>query len=311
MPAASEILALMARDGADPVIGDFGLYALAIRLFKDQGYAGVPLPPRNRALTERRARELIHQATADYAHTPTSRLSRLPRDPDFSSVLYITAQASAPEVMLAADPFCCLSHGSALAFHGLLNASTDLHVILPDRATWQAKANRMMAAAIGFPPEEANPGELPFRLTRPAPRETVRGMPVYRHQMRHHISWTSKGRIRATAIGETFRDTLDNPAWCGGIDAVIGIWRKHAGDHREAIIKTISNCTEKILRVRAGYLLDEMLEIKDSRIEAWIADAQRGSSRKLDAAAPYGSSFSARWMLSINVPNLGLPSTTR
>jgi hypothetical protein len=246
MTAAPEILALMARDSANPVIGDFGLYALAIRLFKDQGYAGIPLPPRNRALTERRARELIHQATADYRHLPSSRISKLPRDPDFTSILYITAEAPAHEVMLAADPFCCLSHSSALAFHGLLDASADLHVVAPDRATWQERANRVMEAAIGFPPEEANPGELPFRLTRPVPLGTVRDMPVYRHEMRHPVIWTSKDRIRATAIGETFRDTLDNPAWCGGIDAAIGTWRKHAGEHRDAIIKTISESDEKI-----------------------------------------------------------------
>jgi predicted transcriptional regulator of viral defense system len=129
--------------------------------------------------------------------------------------------------------------------------------------------------------------------------------------MRHPVIWTSKDRIRATAIGETYRDTLNNPAWCGGIDAVIGTWRKHAGEYREAIIETISESDEKILRVRAGYLLDEVLGIKDPRMEAWIADAQRGSSRKLDAAAPYAGNFSARWMLSINVPDPSLPSTTK
>lgn len=312
MTIAADLLTRMARDAPAPVIGEFGLYALARKLFQDRGYAGTPIPPRNHVLTERSARRLIDQATSnrDWPFDPPAT-GRLPRDPDFTSRLYMTRYADAAEVMLTADPFCCLSHASALAFHGLARSPAELHVLTPDRANWMEAANRNMEAILGFPPEEAESDELPFRMTPPNPLGEVRGTKVYRHEGKDSVAATANSGTRATGIGHTFRDTLDKPAWCGGIAEVVRVWRDQAAAHRDAIIAAIDASPEKIVRVRAGYLMDEVLGIADPRIDAWQADAQRGSSRKLDAAAPYASTFSARWMLSINVTSLDLPSTSK
>ncbi len=91
---------------------------------------------------------------------------------------------------------------------------------------------------------------------------------------------------------------------------MIDIWREHATRHVDEIITSVNTSAEKILRVRAGYLLEEVLGINDHRISAWAADAQRGSSRKLDSATAYENRFSEKWMLSINVPDTTLPATT-
>lgn len=298
----------MARDSGAPVISEFGLYVLARKLFADRGYAGIPIPPRNRNLTYRRARNLVSDATCDLDRLDEGRL---PRDEDFTSTLFTVAPAGAVSVMLAADPFACLSHGSALFFHGLATEPPEVHLVTPERAQWQQQANAIVESVMGWPFEEIEADELPFRPTRPVPHPKVRGRAVHRHEMRHPIIMERRSELRAVAIGETFRDTLDKPNWCGGIAAVIDIWRHHAARHLEAIIATVSASSEKILRVRAGYLLEEVLGIDDIRIAAWTADAQRGSSRKLDTAAPYASNFSARWMLSINVADSSLPSTTK
>lgn len=301
----------MARDSGQPVISEFSLYAFALKLFRDRGYAGSPLPPRNNTLTERRARKLLFQATSNEGFTSLEpATNRLPRDPDFSSVLFMLAPAETIEVMMTADPFCYLSHASALAFHGLAPEQLEVHFTLPDRKTWQILAKAKMEAVIGFPPDEAEPDELPFRLTRQIPLPLVRGRSVLRHELRFTVAATVRNGIRATPIGETFRDTLAAPHWCGGIRAVIDIWREHATKYVDEIITSVNTSAEKILRVRAGYLLDEVLGINDPRISAWAADAQRGSSRKLDSATAYESRFSEKWMLSINVPDTTLPATT-
>jgi len=60
---------------------------------------------------------------------------------------------------------------------------------------------------------------------------------VHRHEMRHPIVAVERGDLRATAIGETFRDSLDKIEWCGGIDTVIALWQRHAAHHRDAIMR--------------------------------------------------------------------------
>jgi predicted transcriptional regulator of viral defense system len=78
--------------------------------------------------------------------------------------------------------------------------------------------------------------------------------------------------------------------------------------HLDAIIAAIDLSPEKIVRVRADYLLEEVLGVADPRVARWVADAQRGSSRKLDPAAAYAGRFSKRWMLSINLDDPSLPA---
>ncbi len=53
--------------------------------------------------------------------------------------------------------------------------------------------------------------------------------------------------------------------------------------------------------MRAGYILDERLNIKNDRIEAWTKYAQRGGSRKLDPSSDYIPEWSEKWCISINI----------
>jgi predicted transcriptional regulator of viral defense system len=238
--------------------------------------------------------------------------NRLIRDKDFQSLLYTVCDGGSAQVMLDADPFCYLSHASALAVHRLAPEPSELQVSTPERGLWSAQARVEMTAALGFELEDADEDDLPFPLTRPQPHAWIRDVTVHRHETRTPLPRDQLGPnpIRVTPIGMSFRDTLAAPAWCGGMPTIVALWRINAAGHRDAIIEAISASDEKIVRVRAGYLLEEMLGIEDPRIEAWVADAQRGSSRKLDPSAPYAPRFSARWMLSINVDDATLPATT-
>lgn len=105
--------------------------------------------------------------------------------------------------------------------------------------------------------------------------------------------------VRIAAIGETFAQMLDRPELCGGMEHIIEVWDTHAEIYLEGIILAANQAKESIIKVRAGYLLEERLGLRDDRISAWPAYAQRGGSRKLDASAPYVSSFSEKWMISL------------
>jgi predicted transcriptional regulator of viral defense system len=104
-----------------------------------------------------------------------------------------------------------------------------------------------------------------------------------------------------STIGQTFLDTLDNPERCGGIAHVLDIWSQHARTYLEEIIDRIERTEKPILKIRAGYILEEHLGLSEARVETWVQMAQRGSSRVLNPGKPFASIFSEKWMLSLNV----------
>ena len=84
---------------------------------------------------------------------------------------------------------------------------------------------------------------------------------------------------------------------------VLEVWKEHASTHLDEIIGAMnahSLKTTKIAYVRAGFILNEFLQIQDKRVNAWIQFAQRGGSRKLDPDKSFEPTFSERWMLSLN-----------
>ena len=70
---------------------------------------------------------------------------------------------------------------------------------------------------------------------------------------------------RLTSIGRTFLDTVREPSLCGGINHVLDIWQDHAKLSIDDIIETVDRVPSKIVQPRAGYILDEVLGINDSR----------------------------------------------
>ena len=82
---------------------------------------------------------------------------------------------------------------------------------------------------------------------------------------------------------------------------MLNVWKKHAGKYLKEIISTIDECDTKIVRIRAGYVLDELLGNNHPSIDKWLKVAQRGGSRLLDPEKPYTPSYSEKWMISLNV----------
>lgn len=81
---------------------------------------------------------------------------------------------------------------------------------------------------------------------------------------------------------------------------VLNVWKKYAEKYLEEIISTVDECDTKIVKVRAGYILDELIGNNHPDIDKWLAAAQRGSSRLLDPEKPFASKYSEKWMISLN-----------
>jgi predicted transcriptional regulator of viral defense system len=141
------------------------------------------------------------------------------------------------------------------------------------------------------------------RLPRYAFPERVRGRPITIHRSKYYAPGVQvrEPRARLSGVGRVFVDMLLDPHLCGGMQHVIDVWKEHAVTYREEIIAAVDQCPNKLLKVRAGYILEELVSIHDQRIRAWAQHSQRGGSQKLDPSKPYRPVWSEAWKISINV----------
>lgn len=82
---------------------------------------------------------------------------------------------------------------------------------------------------------------------------------------------------------------------------VMDVFEEHGAAYLQLILNEISLHGAKIDKVRAAYILEERMNLKDATFDSWVAFAQRGGSRKLDASAEYVPKWSERWCLSLNL----------
>lgn len=94
---------------------------------------------------------------------------------------------------------------------------------------------------------------------------------------------------------------LAEPSRCGGMGHVLEVWENTASTFVAEICEAVDAWPAPIVKVRAGYLLGELLGLADPAIERWRAFAARGGSRKLDPGKPFDPRHSPAWMLSLNV----------
>jgi predicted transcriptional regulator of viral defense system len=129
---------------------------------------------------------------------------------------------------------------------------------------------------------------------------------VHRQSSKHRGAYKNiKGRtLRVSTLGRTFLDMLRNPELCGGMHHVIEVYEEYAETYQRLIVDEIEQHGAPIDKVRAGYLLDKRVKLKNPTVESWVRFAQRGGSRKLDASAEYAPRWSDKWCLSLNIEGL-------
>lgn len=199
------------------------------------------------------------------------------------------------------DPFCYVSHLSAMSYHGLTNRlPTHLVLSSPAPKQWTILAGKQMAKDLGDNLPSYRAEGLPL-LTNTKFTKIGRTNIHRVHSIRLGAFKSVKGRsLRVSTIGRTFLDMLQRPELCGGMRHVIEVFREHASTYLMPIVYEIDQYGGAIDKVRAGYLLDELLGIGNETTESWIQFAARGGSRKLDPSEEYFPKWSEKWCLSLN-----------
>ncbi len=209
---------------------------------------------------------------------------------------------STEDVCCAIDPFCYISHLSAMEYHGLSNRiPVKLYLSSPGGKQWTEYGKDKMKKDLKDSYQDYIDNKMP-KLLRTKLKKIGR-KEIQRFGSLHLGAYKSvqDRTMRVATIGRTFLDMLRNPELCGGINHVLEVYTEHAEAYTRLIIDEIEQHGSSIDKVRAGYILDERLKIKSNTVESWASYAQRGGSRKLDASSEYIPEWSDKWSLSLNV----------
>ena len=206
------------------------------------------------------------------------------------------------DIACSIDPFCYVSHLSAMSFHGLTDRiSNILFISSPAPNEWKQHALKKMKSDLKFYFNDYINSELPSLVRIGFSK--IGKYPLVRYSTTHYGAYKLiEGRKqRVSTIGRTFLDMLREPGYCGGIRHVVDVYKEFAAGYNNLILDEIDRHGNLIEKTRAGYILEDICGIKDNKINKWAKIIQRGGSRKLDPSGPYSATYSERWALSINL----------
>ena len=280
----------------DPVITRYRLGVILHHLYRDKTYKGERLRIQKEGATSqdfnKRLAELLRggllKSSSGYGSGNYQLLGRKPENME--------------EVACCIDPFCYVSHLSAMSHHGLsLRMPVKIFITSPTSRKWSDLAGKRMEKDLGTDLEFYFENGLP-PLTR-SKIETLGRIDVHRFSSIHWGSYVNiRGKnLRVSSIGKTFLDMLKNPELCGGMNHVIETFQDHALNYLPLIVEEINLHGGPIDKVRCGYILDEILQISLPVLDQWVEFAQRGGSRKLDPTGEYLPEWSEKWCLSLNL----------
>lgn len=209
---------------------------------------------------------------------------------------------SIEEVVCAIDPFAYISHLGAMGHHGLSSSPRGvLFVSSYPVSAWRKCASVVMAKDCGGEEKSSVYKSTGLPRLRKININKAPGFEVVGYNDKNISSFSKAKRTRIASVERTFLDMLRRPDLCGGIENVMQVYKKHVMNYLESVIKEIDINGSQIEKVRAGYILEEICDIKDFVVENWLQFVQRGSSRKLDPYSEFSPDYSERWCLSLNI----------
>ena len=294
----SKAITLAIGELEQPVVTSYQLGIILFNLYKAKSYKGEAIAslqkpyPSSGAYNTKINQLLEEGILTTYRGFPAkSVFSLLGRSHD-----------SVEDIVCTVDPFCYVSHLSAMEYHGLTNRiPSKLFISSPAPKRWKECAREKMKKDLKGEEEIYHQNNMPeLKRTR---FEKIDRREIHRFSSVHWGAYKNiKGRMmRVSTIGRTFLDMLKNPELCGGINHVLDVFKEHAESYQQLIIDEVDQHGGPIDKVRAGYILDERLGLEFDKKKDWLKSAQRGGSRKLDASSEYEPVWSEDWCLSLNV----------
>lgn len=301
MPSVSLSLAgglalKLASEHSSSVVTNYQLAVMLYELYQAQEYEGKAIrvtkpAPDNSDLTRVKS-ALIRNGIIQEQEDIGAGVYRYNARPNFNS----------EQIICSIDPFAYISHLSAMAHYGLTDRLPKIIFASTwDNANWSHAAHDLMHKRLGDHFEGYYQTGLP-RLHRVGLKSIHRQqVNLYTSNSIGSFTHVRDQGFRVSSIGRTFLDMLRRPDLCNGIHHVLDVFEEHAERYLKLILDEISQHGSKIERVRAGYILEEICNLRHEGIDAWIKCAQRGGSRKLDPEGDYAPEFSERWCISLNV----------
>lgn len=282
-----------------PIVTSYQLGMMVFRAYRTKLLDGTPLLLKKLDPTRQQFTNALNQLLS------TGIVTQNPSAKSYVFSILGRNKVAIGEAVCSVDPFCYLSHLSAMEFHGLTDRlPRTLLVSTPPLPAWRTCAVEMMKKDLGEDYSLYVTAGFP-RLKRVHP-EKISGEAIEYVASAHMGAYKNvHGQtLRVATIGRTFLDMLRKPELCGGMQHVVDVFRESAGQYLRLICDEIDAHGNSIEKVRAGYVIGVLCSIQDDRVNSWRKYAQRGGSRKLDPTAEYSSTFSAEWCLSLNLPSL-------
>lgn len=297
IPLSTALQRLILTEHPKPVINRYELTRYLVHLFRDKTYDGQPIGKISTdlpqpAVIERNIDNLINKGVL-------TQIGSLP--------VFAVAGPVAPtaqQIICTLNPFCYLSHLSAMEWHHLTDRIPHtVHTTTCSATAFRQLADEKAAEDFPFSPALSLPG-IPLRHSKPTGE--IQGKTIQEHSRKDFQPYPEQqgsGGIRVAPVGRTFLDMLQEPQYCGGFTHVLDVFTEHAKRYLPVILKAIDKDGKLIDKVRAGYILEERLGHQHPIIDGWKALVQRGGSRKLLATEPYMDTYSETWCLSVNLPH--------
>ena len=287
---AGRHLAGLLEDNGKPVLSQFDFFRFIWRMYRESSGKGLYLRSNTPGQVDYiRLKSILRDANV------------IGTDPDYGARLIRVLSISdlpAEDIICLLDPTCYVSHLSAMQRWGLTDRSPEaLMLTRPDRKETAERLRTQRAKALAE--DETNP----FPSTIVGHPPYVRGRRVRLLESKDSgMHLTSRGSsVRLSTVGQTFLDMLQKPDLCGGMYHVLDVWEEHAETYLNDIVAAVETASSGIVKSRAGYILEERQGLHHPGIERWKESGQRGGSRKLDPAKEFAPTFSATWMISLNV----------
>lgn len=294
---AGRYLAMVVRGQDRPVVTRYWLYISILKMYRSDAANSLYL--RGSEPTYKKVKNLIDELVS------SRTLSRIGSSQVFS-VLGVSTSSVTDAVCLA-DDYCSVAYLSAMQRWGISERNPKtllvhrpngklLHEMIDKKVQRDAKqfgldVEQMVVRPVKSPSAlYAGPWGSPIEIVQ--------------DKKERDITTLRGSSTRISTFSQTFIDTLTKPELCGGMAHVIDVWEEHIPAMTERNISELMRLlleAPPIVKVRAGYLLEEKLGLSIEGIDQLSESAQRGGSRVLDPQKPFAATYSEKWMLSLNV----------